>query len=97
VHNGTILLGDLDAWTFSAVVGQSITASIAETGVNTPFIPWIRIYGPSGTLVAGGNNWGDVSASVHVIAPASGTYTVLVSTADSGNDATGTYQLSVIR
>ena len=97
VHNGTILLGDLDAWTFSAVAGQSITASIAETGVNTPFIPWIRIYGPSGTLVAGGNNWGDVSASVHVIAPASGTYTVLVSTADSGNDATGTYQLSVIR
>jgi hypothetical protein len=24
-------------------------------------------------------------------------YTVLVSTADSGNDATGTYQLSVVR
>jgi hypothetical protein len=97
VHDGTILLGDLDAWTFVAIAGQAVTATIAETGANTPFVPWIRVYGPSGTLVAGGNNWGDVSASVHITAPVSGTYTVLVSTADSGNDATGTYQLSVVR
>jgi hypothetical protein len=97
LHNGAILVGDLDAWTFVAAAGQSVTATIAETGLNTAFIPWIRIYGPGGGLVAGGNNWGDVTASVRVTAPSSGMYTVLVSTADSGNDATGTYQLSVVR
>ncbi len=97
VHNGAVLLGDLDAWTFAAVAGQTVTASIAESGANTLFVPWIRIYGPAGTIVAGGNNWGDLGANVNIIAPISGTFTVLVSTADSGNDATGTYQLSVVR
>jgi hypothetical protein len=96
-HTGVLHLGDFDAWTIAATAGETIVANIGETGPNSPFIPWIRVYGPGGGLVAGGNNWGDVTASVRVTAPSSGMYTVLVSTADSGNDATGTYQLSVVR
>jgi hypothetical protein len=91
---GTITLGDLDPWTFTAIAGQTFTVTITETGVNTPFVPWIRVYGPTGAIVA--NNWGDLSAQIRVVAPATGAYTVLVSTADSGNDATGTYDLIVV-
>jgi hypothetical protein len=92
-QSGAITLGDLDPWKFSALAGQTINVGITETGVNSAFVPWIRVYGPTGALLA--QNWGDLGASVSFIAPATGTYTVLVSTADSGNDATGTYQLTV--
>jgi hypothetical protein len=94
-QSGAIALGDLDPWTFTAVAGQKIVASISETGTNSAFVPWIRVYGPTGALLV--QNWGDLGADLSVVAPATGTYTVLVSTADSGNDATGTYQLTVTR
>jgi hypothetical protein len=91
-HSGTLHLGDLDSWTFSAAAGNRIVLNISEAGANTAFVPWIRLLGPTGVLV--GNNWGDLGAQVNVIAAATGTYTVVVSTADSGNDASGDYVLS---
>jgi hypothetical protein len=92
-QSGAITLGDLDPWKFGAIAGQTVVVSITETGVNSAFVPWIRVYSPTGALLA--QNWGDISAQLSFVAPATGTYTVLVSTADSGNDATGTYQLTV--
>jgi len=64
--------------------------------VNSPFVPWMRVFGPTGVIVSGGNNWGDLGAQVQFIAPTSGTYTVLVSTNDAGQDATGTYSLTAV-
>jgi hypothetical protein len=97
VHSGAIHLGDLDPWSFTAAAGEVVTVSIAEDGVNTPFVPWIRVFGPTGAIVAGGNNWGDLGATVRVTTPITGTYTVVVSTADSGNDATGSYLIGLDR
>jgi hypothetical protein len=94
-HAGTIHVGDLDPWTFTATAGQSILVDIAETGVNSAFVPWIRLFGPTGALVSFGENWGDLGAQIKVTAPATGTYTVVVSTRDVGNDASGSYVLTL--
>ena len=49
---------------------------------------------PDGTQL--GSNWGTVGAQINIAdAPASGTYTVLVGTNDSGNNGTGTYTVTV--
>ena len=94
-HAGTIQIGDLDPWTVTAAAGQVIQVSITESGPNTALVPWIRVFGPTGAIVAFGNNWGDLGAAVKVTAPTAGRYTVVVSTADAGNDATGSYVLTV--
>ncbi len=96
-HTGTIHVGDLDPWTFTATAGQSIIVDIAETGANSAFVPWIRLFGPTGVIVPFGNNWGDLAAQLQVTAPATGSYTIVVSTADAGNDASGSYTLTVVR
>jgi hypothetical protein len=95
-HAGTIHVGDLDPWTFTATAGEAIVVSIGETGAASALVPWIRVFGPTGTPVSGGNNWGALAAQVQVTAPATGTYTVVVSTQDVGNDASGTYVLTVV-
>src|SRR5262245_42293426 len=87
-------LGDLDPWALTAAAGATIVVDIGETGQNSPFVPWIRVYGPPGALIA--QSRGDLAAQVAVVALAAGTYTVLVSTADSGSDATGTYVLTAL-
>jgi hypothetical protein len=94
-HPGTIALGDLDIWTFTATAGQSISLSITEVGTNSAFVPWIRLRGPSGALVSGGNQSGDVTAQINVTAPVTGTYTVVVASNDAGNDASGDYSLTL--
>ena len=93
-HAGTIHAGDLDPWSFTTVAGQVISLTISDADVNTAFVPWIRVFGPTGAPVFNGNNWGDLGATVRVAAPATGKYTVVISTADSGNDATGRYLLT---
>jgi hypothetical protein len=90
---GTIALGDMDSWTFTATVGTPISLSIVESGANTPFWPWIRLRSPSGAQV--GSNFGDLSAQINVNAPVTGTYTVIVGTNDSGRDAIGDYVVTV--
>ena len=45
-HNGEILQGDLDVWTFNAVAGQQITVQITETTDTDDFRPWIRLWTP---------------------------------------------------
>jgi hypothetical protein len=90
-RSGTILRGDLDQWSVSAVQGQRVTVTINEVGVDTPFQPWIRVHAPNGTLMGGAT--GNVSATVTFIAPITGSYTVLVSRYDNA-DGVGTYQIS---
>src|SRR5439155_1218146 len=80
----------------TATAGETIVVNIGETGTNAAFFPWIRVFGPTGTILSGGNNWGDIAAQVQVTAPTTGTYTVLVSTNDAGNDATGTYLITAV-
>jgi uncharacterized repeat protein (TIGR01451 family) len=92
-HSGVIHRGDIDLWTFTALQGASLSIAIAEVGDDTAFWPWIRLRGPDGDTLA--NTWGPLAAQLSVTAPASGTYTVIVGTNDSGFDATGSYLLTL--
>ena len=92
-HAGTIVQGDMDVWTLNAVAGQAITLHLAETSETDDFRPWIRVWGPNGSVLASisGLTVADVNA---VVAPVTGTYLILVGSFDSGFDGTGTYTLT---
>ena len=98
-HLGTIHLGDLDVWTFTAEVGDSIVlraGEVSDTGGTQGFTPSLRLYGPNGALVdsdAGNLNAVEVSS----IAALSGTFTVVVSDGGSYIDGTGSYRLHLAK
>src|SRR5688572_33458812 len=79
-HSGAISsVGEIDTWTFTAALGDSISLSIGEVlpgGPDPGFVPWIRLQRPDGVQI--GSVVGLLSAQMHVDAPLSGTYTVLV-------------------
>ncbi|MGE0816302.1 MAG: Ig-like domain-containing protein [Vicinamibacterales bacterium] len=101
-HSGHIGIGDLDAWSFAAAKDDAIELSIGEVPVPSTqpdpgFWPWIRLYGPTGALIGGNFNYGDLVAQISATAPLTGTYTVVVGTADSGHDAVGDYLLRLAK
>jgi hypothetical protein len=94
MHTGSIPTGDLDVWTFTATAGDRIGAEVGEiTDTNAQLTPWIRIWAPGGASL--GNTWGNSAASLEVVAPATGTYLVLVASNDGGHLGTGTYRLTM--
>ena len=75
-HAGTINVGDLDVWTFSANAGDAIVLRMGSVGFN----PWIRLFGPTGVMVGqavDGSN-GVRDADLRVQATNRGPYTVVV-------------------
>ncbi|MCC7377584.1 MAG: hypothetical protein IT581_23185, partial [Verrucomicrobiales bacterium] len=95
-HTGTIHVGDLDQWTFQANTGNAISVSIGELTdtSNGSFLPFIRLRAPDGTQLAA--SWGHLTGHITVAsAPQTGTYTVLVGTADGSGNGTGTYRLTL--
>jgi hypothetical protein len=48
LYYGTVVIGDLDLWSFGGNFGHSNALFV----VTTEFSPWLRLYGPSGALVA---------------------------------------------
>ncbi|MBV6522550.1 MAG: hypothetical protein MNPFHGCM_02698 [Gemmatimonadaceae bacterium] len=95
IHTGTIFLGDLDAWQFTAATGDYIHVAIGEVSGSVDFTPYIRLVSPSGAIL--GTSWGAAAAQVQSTAAVTGTYTVIVTTADAGNDATGDYRLNIAK
>jgi hypothetical protein len=94
LHTGEIVQGDLDVWTFTAIAGDRLAVHIGEMADVDDFRPWIRIWAPSGQSL--GSSFGLDAAEIgDVIAPVTGTYLVLVASADSGVDGTGTYRLTM--
>jgi hypothetical protein len=94
-HEGTIVVGDLDMWSFTAAQGNSIALSVGELTGSANFTPWIRLVAPNGAVI--GNNWGAAVGQVNVTAPSTGTYTVIIGTADAGRSETGTYRLTLAK
>ncbi len=94
-HSGHIYVGDSDAWTFPANQGDAIVVSIGAVAPTVGFSPWIRVYSPSGILLRFGI--GDAAAELETTAPSTGTYTVVVGSADIGNDGTGDYLLTLVK
>jgi Domain of unknown function (DUF4214)/Immunoglobulin domain/Immunoglobulin I-set domain len=90
-QDGMIELGDIDAWTFTAQANNSLLLRVGRTSSGTNFEPWIRIYGPDGTLL--GEDWQSTDAEVNYRATATGTYTVVIAGRNSGDS--GTYQLTL--
>ena len=85
-YNGTMTLGDLDPWTFTASAGDNITLWIGTTN----FYASLNLYGPDGALVT----WAGDSAQTHNLSLTyqttnSGTFTVLVSSWDHGGAGEG--------
>ena len=94
VNSGAITSGDIDMWTFVANAGNSITASLAEVEPTVALSPWMRLIGPTGTLLA--STTGTVSTQINnLIAPVSGTYTLLVSSYINALPGTGGYTLLI--
>src|SRR5438094_8987950 len=94
MHTGEILKGDVDVWTFTATAGDRIAVHIGEIVDAGDFSPWIRLWSPTGTSL--GDTW-NVGAAVidDVVAPVTGTYLVLVASADVGHDGTRTYRVTM--
>ena len=94
MHTGAISTGDLDVWTFTATAGERIAVHIGETTDTDDFRPWIRLWSPTGGSL-GDAAGTDATVIDDVVAPATGTYLVLVASFDSGHDGTGTYRLTM--
>jgi trimeric autotransporter adhesin len=92
---GTIAVGDLDLWSFNATVGNAISITMAEVAGTAQFAPWIRVIAPNGAVLVNTSN--PVVARDDFAAPQNGTYTVVVSSFDPGNDDTGDYRLIVAK
>ncbi len=84
-YPGTISLGEMDMWTFSASAKDSINLRVGTTG----FDGYLELYGPNGALLA--DTEGVTDDPIAYTATNSGTFTVLVSSWFSGG--TGTYAL----
>jgi trimeric autotransporter adhesin len=95
---GAIYRGDLDEWTFLAAIGHSLTVTINEviSGTDPGFIPWIRLIGPTGAVV--GQALGVQTATINLVAPTTGSYTVIVADSDLNREgaAIGNYTLTAI-
>jgi len=97
-YDGTIHTGDLDPWSFCASSGNALVVHVDQVTDNGNFEPWVRLYGPTGTLL--GSNAGDTAANIAVTAAATGTFTVVVADGNlshSGDSLgnTGTYHLTI--
>jgi hypothetical protein len=97
LNMGKITIGDLDGWTFTANVGDSVVVRVGELTSAGNFDPWLRIYGPDGVLVGSGTIAGATTEEVALTATNGGTFTVLVSDGNYGGyDGTGTYELNYV-
>ena len=79
---GTISLGDLDIWSFSATAGDGLMLRMGATDLN----PWIRLYGPNGALVGEAISLRFDTRDVFLLHSVtnSGVYTVVVSSTTGG-------------
>ena len=96
IHQGSISVGDLDLWNFSATAGDSIVLKIGQATESGPFDPWIRLYGPDGALLS--SQAGVNSTEITLRATNSGTFLVVVANNPYYSDAaTGTYLLNLAK
>ncbi len=93
VYDGTIDIGDLDVWSFTAFTGNTISINVTDLVSGSPLYPWIRLYGRDGTLlksVSGAPTVGFVMS-----APATGSYLVVVGDGSQFRGNSGTYAMTV--
>ncbi len=94
-HTGTIGVGDLDVWSFSAATGEALTVEIGETVSGSTLTPALWLYGPDGRLLD--SNSGTVAAQVNFRATNSGIFTVVAGDYSSGYSGSGAYRLTLAK
>src|SRR5437773_2367647 len=95
---GTIYLGDLDQWSFTATQGDYIALSMGEVAPATAgFQPWIRLVSPTGVLL--GNGIGTSALQIAPSSPTRRSSDLIVGTNDgtvsARNNDTGSYLLTL--
>jgi hypothetical protein len=96
LHTGTITTGETDTWTFSANAGDRLMVTIGEVEPTSGFSPWVRLMSPTATLLSEGAGAMAAQAAA-VVAPTTGTYTVLVASYFTVPSGTGGYQVTLLR
>ncbi len=91
-------LGDVDIYTFTANAGDSYELSLGDADANTPYQPFLTIYGPTGTQI-GSQSSNSHNTSVRLIetAAATGTYTAVVQDTSFNGSDLGAYTLEMVR
>jgi trimeric autotransporter adhesin len=95
-NQGTLQIGDLDAWTFTANAGDAIIVRLGEINQTNSFAPWVRLYGPDGQLL--GSDFGASVGEVVTRATNNGSFLVLVANNPYYSDAgSGMYILALAK
>jgi hypothetical protein len=93
-YDGTLDIGDVDAWQFTACMGDVVSVNVAELVSGSPLTPWIGLYGRDGVLLQSGSAAGTTGFANFVV-PSSGTYTVVLKDFSGFFTGSGTYRLTV--
>jgi YD repeat-containing protein len=88
--DGLIEQGDVDAYTFDTAAGHHVRLQAVDVN-QTGLYPYLFVYDQNGSLVAQGG--GNDVAVADFIAASSGTFTVTMLDASTGNAATGPYKI----
>src|SRR5205823_7779948 len=88
-HDGVTTLGDEDLWSFNANAGDSFVLRCGELSGTGSYSPNLRLYGPSGALLASDANASD--SFIAYQATNSGKYTLMLDSLAANN--TGSYRL----
>lgn len=89
--SGTLVLGDLDGWTFTVSTGQDISIVVTDTSASGDITPYGFLLSPSGDLVDYG--YSSSTLTLDHTATETGLYTLVVM--DQYNDDTGTYRINL--
>jgi len=95
MHTGTIEVGSLDVWTFTATAGQALIVRMGRTVATNTLTPDVRVYAPNGALL--GNVSFTTAAEVAATATGSGTYLVVANDFSSGYGGSGDYRLTLAK
>ena len=96
-RSGAIYSGDLDEWRFAATSGHALTVTVTDVIADPAFSPWIRLIGPTGSVVAQVS--GVTTATINIVSlAATGVYTVIVGDNDINHEgsAIGNYTITAI-
>ncbi len=90
---GSSTLGDLDAWQFLACRGETVTLRLGRLTNTNAFDPLVRLYGPTGALLA--SRTGGQSVFLPVVPAQSGLFTMVVGDGASGGfEGAGDYEIT---
>lgn len=95
MHTGTIDVGGLDAWSFTAQSGQSLVVRVGDYESGDLLQPWVRLWGPDGSYLGNGND--GTAGEVSVRATNSGVFTVVIGDGSAYLNGSGDYRLTLAK